>query len=616
VAQKRRQESHPTAQQPSKERPIVSVAFDPYHRWLGISPKDQPPNHYRLLAIDRFESDAEVIRDAVERQMAHVRTYQLGEYSELSQRILNELAAAKACLLDPAEKAAYDRRLRAQSENGDRQPLPERPVRGFAQTAPVPFSASKPPPPPAPRQTVGAIPALSVEQALDGSPAWTHLTQGGPIRRTLRRIDAMLLSAVGEENVFLHRFVRVLAVALPLALVLGICLPLYHFAVGTGSESLAVRGSRTPIAGVSLPPDSETKGQSKRPPPPPPPLAAPPPPLAPPPSPMRPDADRPARRLCLLPVPKQAVIAGHKLSVQIQPEEPGLWRGDLRYSLLPDAPDGATIDPIKGVVDWTVPSDETRPLVAFRVAAEGPEGQRVETEVRVGVTPRTLQLQRIAPRDVVPGQLLTLRAQVDAPESWDGELRFSLEGGAPAGATIDPQTGFLTWSVPRNELHRVFNFFVAVDGPAGQRKETPVNIRVVRPKNAPANPPKGHDRPKGPEPAPTIPDDVRPLIGKWTVRKTPTRRGPSVGPWVWSFYEDGTATGGYKETRTGPTRGTWTINRIGNGKKEVKIVWSKDYWATFHFPIDPKDTRGDSWDGNDLIHARRTSSKPPQRPSR
>ncbi len=24
-------------------------SFDPYHRWLGISPKDQPPNRYRLL---------------------------------------------------------------------------------------------------------------------------------------------------------------------------------------------------------------------------------------------------------------------------------------------------------------------------------------------------------------------------------------------------------------------------------------------------------------------------------------------------------------------------------------------------------------------------------------
>jgi hypothetical protein len=26
--------------------------FDPYYHWLGIAPKDQPPNHYRLLGVE------------------------------------------------------------------------------------------------------------------------------------------------------------------------------------------------------------------------------------------------------------------------------------------------------------------------------------------------------------------------------------------------------------------------------------------------------------------------------------------------------------------------------------------------------------------------------------
>jgi WD40 repeat protein len=88
-------------------------AFDPYHRWLAIPPKHQPPNCYRLLGLELYEDDAEVIRDAAAQRMAHVRTYQLGQYSELSQRILNELAGARACLLDQARKAEYDRELRA-----------------------------------------------------------------------------------------------------------------------------------------------------------------------------------------------------------------------------------------------------------------------------------------------------------------------------------------------------------------------------------------------------------------------------------------------------------------------------------------------------------------------
>ena len=86
--------------------------FDPYHRWLGIRPEDQPANHYRLLGLTPFEDDSEAISDAAQRQMAHVRTYQLGPNSAVSQTILNELAAAKACLLNPQNKADYDTRLR------------------------------------------------------------------------------------------------------------------------------------------------------------------------------------------------------------------------------------------------------------------------------------------------------------------------------------------------------------------------------------------------------------------------------------------------------------------------------------------------------------------------
>jgi hypothetical protein len=102
---------------PPFQEPIQSpkgdsaTPFDPYHRWLGIRPEEQPADHYRLLGLVRFEDDLEAIRDAASRQMAHVRSYALGPHVALSQRILNELAAAKACLLEPAKKAEYDLRL-------------------------------------------------------------------------------------------------------------------------------------------------------------------------------------------------------------------------------------------------------------------------------------------------------------------------------------------------------------------------------------------------------------------------------------------------------------------------------------------------------------------------
>ena len=107
----------------------MSDNFDAYYRWLGIRPEQQPPSHYRLLGITLFEDDPDVILDAAERQMAHVKTYQLGRHIELSQKILNELAAAKCCLFDPEEKAAYDSWLRSQSEQAPPPPAPS-PVAG------------------------------------------------------------------------------------------------------------------------------------------------------------------------------------------------------------------------------------------------------------------------------------------------------------------------------------------------------------------------------------------------------------------------------------------------------------------------------------------------------
>jgi formylglycine-generating enzyme required for sulfatase activity len=92
----------------------MAKAFDPYHVWLGIAPAEQPANHYRLLGINLFESDPEVIDNAADRQMVHLRSFQLGKQAELSQRLLNEMAAAKVCLLRPEKKAAYDQQLRQQ----------------------------------------------------------------------------------------------------------------------------------------------------------------------------------------------------------------------------------------------------------------------------------------------------------------------------------------------------------------------------------------------------------------------------------------------------------------------------------------------------------------------
>ena len=93
----------------------MSGTFDPYYSWLSIPPEEQPPNHYRLLGVKFLESNADVIENAADRQMAHVRSHQAGKHSAASQKVLNELSAARICLLSPERKAAYDRLFKRRS---------------------------------------------------------------------------------------------------------------------------------------------------------------------------------------------------------------------------------------------------------------------------------------------------------------------------------------------------------------------------------------------------------------------------------------------------------------------------------------------------------------------
>ena len=100
-----------------KRDPMVQEGtFDPYYKWLGIPPEEQPPNHYRLLGVRLYETDFEVIESAADRQMAYIQQCATGPYSEESQQLLNELAAARVCLLDGKSKARYDTQLRVTLE--------------------------------------------------------------------------------------------------------------------------------------------------------------------------------------------------------------------------------------------------------------------------------------------------------------------------------------------------------------------------------------------------------------------------------------------------------------------------------------------------------------------
>lgn len=89
----------------------MAKKFDPYEKWFNIPPSEQPPDHYRLLGIQRFEADASVINEAAEARAAFLHDVATGPQIAHTQRLLNEVAAARLCLTDSEKKADYDAQL-------------------------------------------------------------------------------------------------------------------------------------------------------------------------------------------------------------------------------------------------------------------------------------------------------------------------------------------------------------------------------------------------------------------------------------------------------------------------------------------------------------------------
>jgi hypothetical protein len=90
----------------------VADQFDPYYKWLGIPPDEQPPNYYRLLGLRVFESDVDAIRNAADQRMGLLKTFATSYQNQLAEELLNEIARARLCLLDASKKSQYDASLK------------------------------------------------------------------------------------------------------------------------------------------------------------------------------------------------------------------------------------------------------------------------------------------------------------------------------------------------------------------------------------------------------------------------------------------------------------------------------------------------------------------------
>ncbi len=161
--------------------------FDPYYTWLGIPPKDQPPDHYRVLGLNRFEADRDVISNAADRQMAHVRN--VGCHREQEQAaILSRLSTARVCLLDDAKRQQYDRMLLESSRIGQAKAYARPPMPGPTKLDP------------------GAIPVAKPVDSQPPMPGPTKLDPGAVegVQRILTNVFALLILAAVAIITVIH----------------------------------------------------------------------------------------------------------------------------------------------------------------------------------------------------------------------------------------------------------------------------------------------------------------------------------------------------------------------------------------------------------------------------
>src|SRR5205823_5723823 len=122
----------------------------------------------------------------------------------------------------------------------------------------------------------------------------------------------------------------------------------------------------------------------------------------------------------------------------------------LTYSLDAGAPAGAAINPATGVFTWT-PTGAQGPSVnrvTIRVTDNGSPALNASQTLTITVNEVNTApvLAHIGNKTVDEGNLLTFVATANDANVPAQVLTFTLDPGAPAGASIDPVTGLFTWT--------------------------------------------------------------------------------------------------------------------------------------------------------------------------
>jgi endonuclease G len=143
-------------------------------------------------------------------------------------------------------------------------------------------------------------------------------------------------------------------------------------------------------------------------------------------------------------------------------------------------PAGASIDSSTGVFTWT-PTEEqggTGALYSFTVrATDGETTTDAVITLTVNEVNQNPTLAAIGNKTVILGNTLTFTAAGADADVPTQTLKYSLIG-APAGATINEDTGAFSWTPTAAQVGAVYSFNVSVTDSLGGHTEQPVSVGV------------------------------------------------------------------------------------------------------------------------------------------
>ncbi|MCF7762442.1 MAG: immunoglobulin domain-containing protein [Verrucomicrobia bacterium] len=174
----------------------------------------------------------------------------------------------------------------------------------------------------------------------------------------------------------------------------------------------------------------------------------------------------------LVPVGNVTASENVPVSFRIAAADPDLPSTGLTFSLGPNAPAGASIDPVTGEFQW-VPDESQGPgihPVRVIVSDGGPAPLTATADFSISVA-EVNQPPVLAPvgrRSVLEGQSLSLVAEAVDHDVPVNQLAFRLGPGAPSGATIDSGTGQFLWTPGEQQGPGTYSVTVSVqDSGAG-----------------------------------------------------------------------------------------------------------------------------------------------------